>query len=241
MIPSGAIAQGRVCIAATTEGSSPPMWGRSLPLMTLATAFFGLSLATACGTAKVSMAEGTREYTASDYPVVLNRWTRSEHMLVLSELDDLLTVTSTFETWDFRWAYVVRYAHDYRLTVDQRRALLEKALSETSETHRFYVALYGSNRRATDLTRKESAWIVRLIDDQGNETAPTSIESIPKPGALEKTYFPYTTVFRSAFRVMFPAKRADGQETIPKDVKWVGLRFAGAEGSQELHWDLAKK
>ena len=153
--------------------------------------------ASACADPKVSMAAGPREYTDSDYAQVLGRWTRSKSLTSLSELDTLLTVTATFESWDFRWAYVVRYANDYRLTVEQRRTLLDRTLSETTDGHRFYVALYGTNARWTDLTRPNSAWIVRLIDDEGNETAPLSIELIARPGALEKRYFPYTTVWRT--------------------------------------------
>src|SRR3954469_6491997 len=84
-----------------------------------------------CGTTQVSLAEGPREYVATDYEHVLARWTRTEHLIALSELDDLLTVTSTFESWDFRWAYVVRYAQDYRMPIDQRRVLLDSTLSET--------------------------------------------------------------------------------------------------------------
>jgi hypothetical protein len=190
-----------------------------------------------CSTQKVSLAAGTREYVASDYPQVLKRWTRKESLIVVSELDDLLTVDATFESWDFRWAYVIRYAQDFRLTVEQRRALLEKTLNETRDAHSFYVALYGSNRRWTDLTKPNSAWIVRLIDDQGNETAPLEIEGIVKPGALERTYFPYTTVWRQAFRIRFP-RFAEGKPAIAPDAKWFGLRFAGAEGNQELHWDV---
>ncbi|WP_394845614.1 hypothetical protein LZC95_52365 [Pendulispora brunnea] len=191
-----------------------------------------------CGDPKVAMGTGTREYVASDYPQVLKRWTRNASLIVLSELDDLLTVTATYQSWDFRWAYVIRYAQDFRLTVDQRRTLLETTLNETRETHSFYIALYGSNRRWTDLTKPNSAWIVRLIDDQGNETAPVNIEAIPKPGALERTYFPYTTVWRQAFRIKFPRYYGNGRPSIAPDAKWFGLRFAGAEGNEELHWDI---
>jgi hypothetical protein len=197
-----------------------------------------LPLATACAEPRVSLSAGTREFVASDYPQVLKRWTRSRSLITLSELDDLLTVTATFESWEFRWAYVIRYANDYRLTVEQRRILLDKTLSQTQDRHNFYLALYGTNRRWTDLTRANSAWIVRLIDDQGNETAPSTIELIAKPGALERTYFPYTTVWRQAFRLQFPRATADGRPTIAKDAKWFGLRFAGAEGNEELRWDI---
>jgi hypothetical protein len=194
--------------------------------------------ALACADPKVSMSGGTREFVASDYPQILKRWTRSRSLITLSELDDLLTVTATFESWEFRWAYVIRYANDYRLTVEQRRVLLDKTLAQTQDRHNFYLALYGTNRRWTDLTRANSAWIVRLIDDQGNETAPSTMELIAKPGALERTYFPYTTVWRQAFRLQFPRATPDGRPTIAPDAKWFGLRFAGAEGNEELHWDI---
>ncbi|PIE05917.1 MAG: hypothetical protein CSA75_02240 [Sorangium cellulosum] len=196
------------------------------------------SLSYSCTSTTVSLDRGRREYVAADYQPVLNTWTRSAKLLTLSELDDLLTVSATFESYDFRWAYVVRYAQDYRLTVEQRRRLLETTLAETEKHHQFYVALYATNWRWTDLTKPESAWIVRLIDDVGNETAPKEIIAIRKPGAIEKTYFPYTSVWRRVFRIRFPVKTANGQPTISPSARWFGLRFAGAQGNQELHWDL---
>lgn len=203
--------------------------------------FVGITLAiglTACAEPQVNLATGPREYTASDYLQVLDRWTRKKSLIQVSELDDVLSVTATFESWDFRWAYVIRYASDYRLTVEQRRTLLERTLAEAHDGHRFYVALYGNNVRWTDLTRADSSWIVRLIDDDGNETAPSSIELIARPGPLERRYFPYSTVWRHAFRVRFPTTTPDGRATVSPKAKWFGLRFAGAEGHQELRWEL---
>jgi len=194
--------------------------------------------AVGCADPTVSVAHGPREYVAADYPGVLNRWTRSKSLLSLSDLDDLLTVTATYEAWDFRWAYVVKYAEDYRLTIDQRRTLLDSSLAETRDVHRFYVALYGTKPRWTDLAKPNSSWVVRLVDDQGDETAPASIEPIPRPGALEQRYFPYTTIWRQVFRIKFPVTVGDHQPTVSPKAKWFGLRFAGAEGNQELHWDL---
>jgi hypothetical protein len=195
-----------------------------------------LSSATACGAPTVSLADGPREYVATDYEQVLDRWTRTEQLFVASELDDLLTVTATFESWDFKWAYVVRYSEDYRLTVDQRRALLERSLDESDRFHQFYVALYAQRVPWSDLTAENPAWIVRLIDDVGDETAPTEIELIRKPGAIERTYFPYTTPWRRAYRVRFPVARADGRLTISPGAHWFGLRFAGAQGNEQLVW-----
>lgn len=186
------------------------------------------------------MTTGPREYTESDYGQVLDRWTRTKDLVAVSELDTLLTVTATFESWDFRWAYVVKYANDYRLTVEQRRTLLERTLAETQDSHRFYVALYGTKVRWSDLTRPNSSWIVRLIDEEGNETAPLAIEMIQRPGPLEIRYFPYTTVWRNVFRIRFPTTTPDGRSTISTSSRWFGLRFAGAEGNEELRWELSE-
>jgi hypothetical protein len=203
-----------------------------LVLFLLPPALFG------CAEPTVSLGTGPREYVPGDYAQVLKRWTREQSVIQLSELEDKLTVTATFESWDFRWAYVVRYADDYRLTVEQRREVLERTLRETADNHEFYVALYGTNWRWSDLSRPTSAWTVRLIDDQGNETVPSKIESIVKPGPLEQRYFPYTNPWRRAFRIRFPRFEGDGRPTIANTARWFGLRFAGAEGNGELRWKV---
>jgi len=192
-----------------------------------------------CATQTVSLHEGPREYVATDYENVLRKWTRTEHLIALSELDNFLTATATFESWDFRWAYVIRYMQDYRLTIEQRKKLLEKTLEETRLRHQFFVAIYGGERKYNDLTKSDSAWIVRLIDDTGNETAPEEIVAIKKPNALERTYYPYNTVWRLAFRIRFPRVTSDGRPTISPAAKWFGLRFAGAQGNSELIWQMS--
>ena len=194
----------------------------------------------ACSPATVNLREGSREYVAPDYENVFSQWTRNEHLIAISELDDLLSATATFESWDFRWAYVVRYAQDYRLTLDQRQKLLEKTLDETRHHHHFFVAIAGGERKFNDLTKPNSAWIVRLIDSTGAETAPEEITAINKPNAIERTYFPYNTVFHKTFRIKFPVTSGDGRPTIAPNAEWFGLRFAGAQGNSELLWAIDK-
>ena len=191
-----------------------------------------------CAAPLVSLDEGTREYVATDYPNVFKLWTRTEDLVLFEELERALTVSATFETWDFRWAYVIRYAKDYRLTVPQRQQLLKERLSETRENHEFFVALYGANNKHNDLTHEDSAWIVRLIDSTGNETAPTKIDKIKKPNTLERRYYPFNTVWRKAFRVRFSRRNKQGHLTVSPDAEWVGLRFAGAMGNTDLIWRL---
>jgi hypothetical protein len=196
------------------------------------------SLLSGCATEKVYLLEGPREYVPSDYERVLRRWTRSDQLVKLDELDNVLTVTATYESWDFRWAYVVRYAEDYRLTVDQRRALLERSLVESRREHEFFVALYAQRYKWSDLTKENPAWIVRLIDDVGSETVPLEIAAIKDPGAIELTYFPYTSPWRRVYRLRFPVSRSDGQPTISRTARWFGLRFTGPQGHDELIWKI---
>ena len=196
-----------------------------------------LPVLAACGSPQVSLGGGPREYVPSDYETVFRRWTRTEQLITLSELDDMLTASATFESWDFRWAYVVRYSADYRLTVEQRRELLQRTLADTQVKYEFYVALYGTKWKWDDLTKPTSAWIVRLIDEKGNETAPSRLELV-KPGPLEFRYFDYTSTLRHCFRIAFPRISASGKPTIADDAKWFGLRFAGAQGNEELRWEI---
>lgn len=187
----------------------------------------------------VSLAEGPRAYTGDDYGSVMDKWTRTHSLIRLPTVDDRLTVTATYESWDFRWAYVVRYAHDYRLAPDERQAMLDKALAETQATHKFQIALYGNlPPRMTDLTRPGCAWVVRLVDDRGNETAPVRIEQVLRPSAIDKAYFPYLSVWRQIFKVDFPKQKADGSPTVAKNATWVGLAFYGAYGQDEIRWAL---
>jgi hypothetical protein len=192
----------------------------------------------ACSTPAISLAQGPREYTANDYERVLSRWTRSEDLITLRALDNLLTVTATFESWDFRWAYAIRYARDYQLSDSQRQSMLDLALEESRHSHRFFVALYGAPRRYSDLATPESAWTVRLVDDRGNETAPEGIASIAKPGPVERTYFPYASIWRRVFRIKFPVATTTGFSIAP-NARQMALRFVGPLGLEELHWEIA--
>lgn len=206
----------------------------------LARLLFGIALVSllGCRPDPVTLSEGPREYVATDYDSVLKRWTREETLILFDELERALTVTATFETWDFRWAYTIRYAQDYRLTIPQRQRLLSQALNETRKEHEFFVTLYGAQQRFNDLTEADTAWIVRLIDDTGNETAPAEIEAVRKPTILERRYYPYVTVWRKAFRIRFPTTGASGKPSIATKAQWMGLRFAGAWGNFDLVWDL---
>ncbi|MBK8692407.1 MAG: hypothetical protein IPN17_08915 [Deltaproteobacteria bacterium] len=203
----------------------------------------GLAMAVgACASPTVSLRQGPRAYTAESYDVVLRRWTREGHQYALQGLDDRIAVTATYESWDFRWAYVVRYAQDFRLTTPERQELLQHTLEAAQQEHEFYVALYTQSRRWGELTRPTSAWRVLLLNDRREEVAPVAIEPINRPGAVELTYFPYTMVWRQAFRIRFPKylRSASGAEVevIDERVRSFRLRFSGPLGTTDLVWNV---
>lgn len=210
-------------------------------VLATATAVGLLFVPIACSSPRpVSLREGPREYVGADYEAILKRWTRQDRLYSFQGVDDVLSVAATFESWDFRWAYVIRYAEDYRLTIEQRRDLLANALDDARRNHQFYVSLYGNRWKEADLASDKPAWVVRLVDDKGHVTAPEQILPIKKPGVLERTYFPFTTPWRMAFRLRFPAQSAGGP-TIAPDASVVALRFSGPLGNLELPWQTGER
>ena len=57
--------------------------------------------ASACAPPAVTLAEGPREYVATDYDNVLKRWTREESLIIYTELERALTVTATLRAGTF--------------------------------------------------------------------------------------------------------------------------------------------
>lgn len=194
--------------------------------------------AAGCATQKVSMRSGPRAFTESDYDRVYTAWTREAHPYAFGRLADVLDATATFESWEFRWAYVVRYAHDHALPTESRTALLRTTLEDAAAHHRFFVTLIGTDWRESDLTSERSAWRVLLVDEAGRVTAPLEIERIERPTPAERVYFSSVTPQRQTFRIVFPATHADGTATIAADTRVIVLRFTGAQGTVDLRWEI---
>jgi hypothetical protein len=193
-----------------------------------------------CGARPISLQESTRAFTASDYETVYRRWTRSADEFALGRLSEILHVTATFEGWEFRWAYVVRYAADHALTTEERTRLLAASLADARERHRFFVTLAGPGWRESDLTGPLSDWRVLLVDSTGRQTEPVEISRLARPSAEQRAYFPSISRQRHTFRIAFPTRLPDGTPTIAPDSEYVLLRFAGAAGTVDLKWELER-
>ncbi|MEM9188939.1 MAG: hypothetical protein AAGF12_07170 [Myxococcota bacterium] len=192
-----------------------------------------------CGTPQVTMTPEARSFTPADYEGVYKDWTRGADEFAFGRFADVLHVTATFQSWEQRWAYVVRYAHDHSLRTEARADMLRATLDDAAENHRFFVTLVGNNLRESDLTSARAAWRVLMVDERGNTTVPVEIEKVDRPDAATRTYFPSVSPHRIAFRVVFPVARADGSRTIPNNAEFILLRFTGAQGTIDLRWDFA--
>jgi hypothetical protein len=200
-----------------------------------------LLIAAACVEPVVSLSPRTRAYTAGDYERVYERWTRSQRSFDFGRLKTVLNVTSTFESRDFRWAYVVRYGEDFGLPPDARTALLSASLADAEQRHRFFVTMGDGRPRDIDLTNERGGWRVLLLDDRGRASNPIEVERVRKPTVAERTYFPTISSYRQAFRLVFPVRHEDGHATLPYESLFAILRFTGPTGSVDLKWEFEPK
>ena len=194
--------------------------------------------ASGCRQHKISMQPSARTFTPESYISVWDAWTREKETFSWKELAHEIHVAATFESWEFRWAYVVRYAYDYSLKPEARDEMLDASLASSRQEHRFFVTLSGMDFRESNLAGKTSAWRVLLIDPEGNQTVPLLMERVKRPTAVDRVYFPQVSPYRQTFRLTFPAVEADGRKTIPDGAEFILLRFTGARGRADLRWDL---
>lgn len=197
-----------------------------------------LLLLVACAEASVSLRPAPRSYTPRDYERVYERWTRGAKKYDFGQLKNVLNVTATFESLDFRWAYVVRYGDDFGMPPDARTALLSASLSDAEQHHRFFVTMGDGRPRDVDLTNERGGWRVLLLDDRGRQTRPVEVQRLRKATAAERLYFPTITSFRQAFRLVFPVRHEDGHPTLPGESLFAVLRFTGPAGQVDLKWNF---
>ena len=192
-----------------------------------------------CKPQAITMEPGPRTFTPESSTRVWQAWTREEESFAWKELSHEIFVSATFESWEFRWAYVVRYAYDYSLSPEARDEMLDASLASSRQEHRFFVTLAGLDFRESNLANRTSAWRVLLIDPEGNQTIPVLMERVRRPTAVDRVYFPQVNSFRQTFRLTFPAVDEQGRRTIPDGAPYVVLRFTGARGRADLKWNLA--
>jgi hypothetical protein len=195
-----------------------------------------LVLASGCLAQKqvtVDFSETPRDYVANEYGGVYHRWTRHDYALHRL-VDKSLEVWATFKSWDFREAYIARYAAVYGLS-DADQAKLRTAQHDAyRQAFEFHVTAQSSNYDWNDLEKSTSPWRVTLLDALGHELPSDRVRVEKLPDAYEREFFPAKGPFTKTYSIRF---------TPPPDGGFTGirsgsliLRFASPVGEINLVW-----
>ncbi|MDJ0762223.1 MAG: hypothetical protein QNJ97_04465 [Myxococcota bacterium] len=191
----------------------------------------------ACAPPKVNMARGTRAFEPEDYRAVFTNWSREFHIIPVDGIENVLTARATYLGYEFRWAYVVRTAHDFRLSPAERYQLHEKEFGVLDKQHTFFITVMSGIKKSDDLSSETDQWQIRLEDDRGRQVAPTEIEEIRKPSITETTYFDFDPVHRTAYRITFPLLASDGAPILTPSATFFSLIFSSALGQGTMRWE----
>jgi hypothetical protein len=183
---------------------------------------------------RVDFSETPRAYVAKDYIDVYDRWTR--HDFVMHDVEKALEVWATFKSWDFREAYVERYAAAYSLPDNERATLRNAQRAAFHRAYEFHVTAQSANYRWNDLEKSSSPWRVTLLDALGHELqadfGKVKVEKLPD--AYEREFFPAKTPFSKTYNVRFePPPNADFTGIKSGSIT---LRIASPAGRIELTW-----
>jgi hypothetical protein len=196
-----------------------------------------LALSTLSGCAQklatVDFSYTPRDYVAKDYEDVYERWTR--HQEVHQDADVALEVWATFKSWDFREAYIERYAEIYSLSEADERTLREAQRKLVAEVYEFHVTAQASNYKWNDLEKPNSAWRLALIDALGHELSPESVRIEKLPDAVEAVFYPRRTPFTKSYAVRFVVP-ADASAFAGTKSGAITLRIESPIGRVEVEW-----
>jgi hypothetical protein len=184
--------------------------------------------------ATVDFSDTPRDYVGKDYERVYERWTR--HQQVFVDADVALEVWATFKSWDFREAYIERYAEIYSLSESDEKTLREAQRKLLGAVYEFHVSAQSTNYKWNDLEKtSSSAWRIALVDRLGHELAPESVKIEKLPDAVESVFYPRRTPFTKAYAIRF-AVPADESLFAGTRSGAITLRIESPIGRVEVEW-----
>jgi len=183
--------------------------------------------------ARVDFSDTPRNYVANDYHDVYERWTR--HDFASHDVEKALEVWVTYKSWDWREAYVERYASVYSLSDADRTTLRNAQRDAVHKAYEFSVTAQSANYKWNDLEKSSSPWRITLLDALGHELQPEGsirVEKLPEP--YQREFFPARTPFTKTYTIRFVP--AAGSEFAGIKSGALILRFACPIARVELSW-----
>ena len=199
-------------------------------------------LAIGCATSRppaVDFSEASKTYRSEDYKAVFEAWTR--HAKMVEEIGTVMEIWATLKSWDFRQAYLAKYAKVYDLA-DGERDQLAKSLKETAHAvYEIHLVAQSTNDRWNDFDRRTSPWRITLLDGTGAELAPASIKVEKLPEVYENEFFPTHTLFSRTYTLKFVLPEGSGESFAGPESGRMTLRIASPIGKVEVVWEAKNR
>jgi hypothetical protein len=184
----------------------------------------------------VDFSDTNRNLRAEDYERISTQWTRHAKAVVVYQ-GTVIETWAVYKSWEFRQAYVERYAKVYSLAEAERTALYNSQRDAAGQTYEFHIAVQMTNYKWNDLDKDRSPWRISLVDGAGAEIAPRRVELLKLPELYETQFFPNKTEFSQTYLIRF--NRADAETsgfTGPASGR-ITLRIASPLAKNELVWE----
>lgn len=177
----------------------------------------------------------TKNYRGDDYPATFEAWTR--HAKLVQDVGTVMEIWATFKSWDFRQAYVAKYAKAYDLADGERDELAKAQQEAAHAVYEIHLVAQSTTEKWNDLERSRSPWRTTLIDGTGAELAPTSIRVEKLPEVYEMEFFPTRTPFSRTYTLRFVRTEGAGEAFVGSPSGRMILRLASPMGKVEVSWD----
>jgi hypothetical protein len=183
----------------------------------------------------VDFSDANRSFRSEDYDKVFTSWSRHAKAVVVYE-GTVIETWAVYKSWEFRQAYVERYAKVYSLSDAEKAALYHSQREAARQTYEFHVAVQMTNYKWNDLDKETSAWRISLVDGAGGEIAPRRVEHLKLPELYETQFFPNKTDFSETYLIRFSRAEAEAAGFGGPPTGRIALRIASPLAKNEIVW-----
>jgi hypothetical protein len=184
---------------------------------------------------QVDFTDASKSYRNEDYVLVHDAWTR--HGKLVQDIGTVMEIWATFKSWDFRQAYVAKFAKVYDLSDGEREDVAKSQKEMARTTYEIHLVAQSTADRWNDLERRNSPWRITLLDGTGAELGPASIKVEKLPEVYESEFFPSRTPFSRTYTVKFARPEEGGESFVGPQSGRMILRIASPMGKVEVVWE----
>jgi hypothetical protein len=184
----------------------------------------------------VDFSEANHNYRSEDYEKVFTNWSRHAKAVVVSQ-GTVIETWGVYKSWDFRQAYIERYAKIYSLSDTEKAALYRTQREAERQTYEFHVAVQMTNYKWNDLDKDTSPWRISLVDGTGAEIAPRRVELLKLPELYETQFFPNKTEFSQTYLIRFSRAEADAAGFGGATSGRIALKIVSPLAKNEIVWE----